>query len=27
LKHRFGLSEEDVKGIAGIGGLIEQALV
>ena len=27
LKHRFGLSEEDGKGIAGIGGLIEQALV
>lgn len=27
LKHRFGLSDEEIKGIAGVGGLIEQALV
>ena len=26
LQHRFGLSEDDIKTIAGIGGLIEQAV-
>jgi uncharacterized protein (DUF302 family) len=27
LKRRFGLSDEEIQGIAGVGGLIEQALV